>query len=348
MHKITGVKSVDFKIIAKGHGVVNWNGSTSLNGGEGTTVDNHMLPKLRGYSSLSGKVKAESGYLYRKEAQDIDFRKTPMYVSQNCIRHHLFKDQNYDLHFSTRANMDQVLASVTGLLRGFVIPLTQWKKTSPLLIEDFVDQLHNGNFEQFSTDRPMELQTEKNKKTTKGDTDDHAETASSGEPVYKRGSDTLFSKTTFGDTEYLAYGSISIEDLQFISLDPKFDRCAMAIKTGQGEIIAQQITDFLQEISDDETLKPLATFGVNYCRIGTIFNQGEVGILLNDDAIHVLVKEMLRRLEGLFIKQAKGYLYVDDIEVDYNSSNKPMRIKKGGFSVVSEKDGLYAKYFEVR
>lgn len=336
MQKVTGIKSVDFKIIAKGHGVVNWNGSTTLMGGDGKTVDNHMLPKLRGYSSLSGKVKEESGYRYRKDAQDIDFSKTPMYVSQNCIRHHLFKDQNYDLHFSNRANMDKVLASVTGLLRGFVIPSTQWKKTSPLLIEDFVDQLHNGNFEQFSTDRPMDLQVEKDK------------TSESGEPVYKRGSDTLYSKTTFGDTEYLAYGSISIEDLQFISLDPKFDRCAMAIKTGQGEIIAQQITDFLVQLSDDKTLQPVATFGANYCRVGTIFNQGEVGILLNDDAIHVLVQEMLRRLTSLFIKQSKGYLYVDAVELDYNASDKPMRVKKGGFDTASEKDGVYATYFEVR
>lgn len=331
MRKVTGIKSVDFKVIAKGHGVVNWNGSTTLMGGDGKTVDNHMLPKLRGYSSYSGKVKEETGYQYRKNVQDIDFSKTPLYVSQNCIRHHLFKDQNYDLHFAARANMDQVLASVTGLLRGFVIPSTQWKKTSPLLIEDFVDQLHNGNFEQFATDRPLTPQSDKE-----------------GEAVYRRGSDTLFSKTTFGDTEYLAYGSISIEDLQFISLDQKYDRCAMSIKTGQGEEVAKKVTDFLAQLNDDSALIPVATFGENYCRVGTIFNQGEVGILLNDDAIHVLVKEMLRRIQSLYIKQAKGYLYVDEIEVDFNTSDRPMRIKKGGLDLVSEKNGPYANYFEVR
>ena len=166
--------------------------------------------------------------------------------------------------------------------------------------------------------------------------------------MYKRGSDTLFSKTTFGDTEYLAYGSISIEELQFISLDQKYDRCAMAIKTGQGEELAKKITDFLAQLNEDSALTPVATFGENYCRVGTIFNQGEVGILLNDDAIHVLVKEMLRRLQSLFIKQSKGYLYVDEIEVDFNASDKPMRIKKGGFDIASEKDGSFATYFEVR
>ena len=78
MSKVTGVKSVDFKITAYGYGVVNWNGPTSLTGNDGKTVDNHTLPKLRGFSNLQGKVKEESGYKYRKEASDIDFKETPL------------------------------------------------------------------------------------------------------------------------------------------------------------------------------------------------------------------------------------------------------------------------------
>ena len=54
MAKVTGIKSVDFKITAYGYGVVNWNGPTSLTGNDGKTVDNHTLPKLRGFSNLSG------------------------------------------------------------------------------------------------------------------------------------------------------------------------------------------------------------------------------------------------------------------------------------------------------
>ena len=42
--KITGIRSVDFKIVAKGHGVVNWNGPTNLQGEDGKTVDNHTMP----------------------------------------------------------------------------------------------------------------------------------------------------------------------------------------------------------------------------------------------------------------------------------------------------------------
>jgi uncharacterized protein YqkB len=315
MKKVTGIKSVDFKIKALGHGVVNWNGPTSLTGDGGKTVDNHTLPKLRGYTNLTGKVKEETGYKYRKEATDIDFKKTPLYISQNCIRHHLFRDQAFDVHYANKSKTDELtnmLASVTGLVRGYVVPSSQNKRTSPLLIEDFVDQLGNGNFEQFGQ---------------------------AGE----RDSSSFFSKTTFGDTEYIAYGSISIEQLQFISLDKKFDREAMGIKVGQGESVAIAVQDFIQSLN--ARLKPTATFHENYVRSGTIFEEGEVGILLNQDAIQALVDYTIELISELSIRQAKSYMYVDEVLVDYNDGNKMMRIKRDEGSIAVTPDSEFATYF---
>ena len=313
MQKVKGIKSVDFKIYACGHGVVNWNGPTTLSS-EGRTVDNHTLPKLRGYTNLTGKVKDETGYKYKKEATDIDFKQTPLYISQNCIRHHLFREQAFDLHFAGERSLDKVLASITGLIRGYVVPSSQCKRTSPLLLEDFVDQLGNGNFEQFGQ---------------------------AGE----RDSSSFFSKTTFGDTEYISYGSISIEQLQFISLDNKFDRCAMIIKDNQGEAVAQQVQDFIQSL--DPSRSPKATFHTNYVRLGTIYEQGEAGILLDDTAIDILVKTTLDMIQDLVIRQAKGYMYVDRVEVDYNDSNKMMRIKRHGETNPTATTN-YAVYFEAK
>ena len=312
MQKVTGIKSVDFKIKALGHGVVNWNGPTTLTGDGNKTVDNHTLPKLRGYTNLTGKVKEETGYQYKKEATDIDFKKTPLYISQNCIRHHLFREQAFDVHYAKKSNLQKVLASITGLVRGYVVPATQNKRTSPLLMEDFVDQLGNGNFEQFGQ---------------------------AGE----RDNSSFFSKTTFGDTEYISYGSISIEQLQFISLDKKFDREAMELKEGQGEVVAQEVQDFIQSLNPD--LKPIATFHTNYVRNGTIFEEGENGILLNDDAIQALIEHTLERISELSIRQAKSYMYVDEVTVDYNDSNKMMRIKKDEGSISEELEGEFAVYF---
>ncbi|CAC9644383.1 MULTISPECIES: type I-Fv CRISPR-associated protein Cas7fv [unclassified Gammaproteobacteria] len=315
MKNIEGIKSVDFEITALGHGVVNWNGPTQLSN-EGKVVDNHTLPKLRGYTNLTGRIKEETGYKYKKEATDMDFTKTPLYISQNCIRHHLFRDQAFDLHFAKEKDLTPVLASITGLMRGFVVPSSQCKRTSPLLIEDFVDELGNGNFDQFGQ---------------------------AGE----RDSSSFFSKTTFGDTKYTAYGSISIEQLQFISLDNKFDRAAMIIKEDQGEKVAEQVQEFIQRIKEQQQLKdlnPKAVFHPNYVRGGTIFEEGEQGILLNQDAIQILVNETLEMLKNLNIRQAKGYMYVDKLEVDYNDSTKMMRVKRGD-STNPEKDKEFAIYF---
>jgi hypothetical protein len=309
--KVNGIKSVDFKIKAFGHGVVNWNGPTNLAQENGTTVDNHTLPKLRGYTNLSGKVK-DTGYKYRKEPTDIDFSKNPLYISQNCIRHHLFRNQAFDIHYAKDSTLEKVLASITGLVRGYVVPASQCKRTSPLLIEDFVDQLGNGNFEQFGQ---------------------------AGE----RDSSSFYSKTTFGDTEYVSYGSISIEQMQFISLDDKFDRKSMTIEDGQGEVIAQSIQDFIQSLNTN--LLPKATFHENYVRNGTIYEEGENGILLNEDAIQSLVETTLEKLKELSIRQAKSYMYVDEMTVDFNDSSKMMRIKQDSSQIVEQKDSDYAVYF---
>ena len=75
MQKVTGIKSVDFKIVALGHGVVNWNGPTTLQD-EGRIIDNHTLPKLRGYTNLTDK-ESEKGYKLKKSPTDINFMETP-------------------------------------------------------------------------------------------------------------------------------------------------------------------------------------------------------------------------------------------------------------------------------
>ena len=310
MEKVTGIKSVDFKIKALGHGVVNWNGPTTLQD-EGRIIDNHTLPKLRGYTNLTGK-ESEKGYKLKKSPTDINFTKTPLYISQNCIRHHLFREQAFDLHNAGEKNLQQVLTSVTGLIRGFVVPSSQCKRTSPFLMEDFVDQLGNGNFEQFGQ-------------------------------AGARDSSSFFSKTTFGDTQYLSYGSISIEQLQFISLDNKFDRAAMVIKDGQGEQVAEAVQTFIKIFNP--ALNPQAVFHKNYVRRGTIFEEGEQGILLNNDAMQALVEHTLSRIAELSIRQAKSYMYVDEILVDYNNSNKMMRIKRSERDISQTPESDYASYF---
>jgi hypothetical protein len=190
-------------------------------------------------------------------------------------------------------------------------------------MEDFVDQLGNGNFEQMGRSGSKE-----GGKDDKGD---------------DKKSNSFFSKTTFGDTEYISYGSISIEQLQFISLDKKFDRLSMIIKEGQGETVAKSIQEFIHSLNSE--LNPIAAFHSNYVRKGTIFEEGEAGILLNDDAIKALVGYTLEMISELSIRQSKSYMYVDEVLVDYNSSSKMMRIKRDESAISEQPESDFATYF---
>jgi len=305
INKITGIKSVDFKITASGEGVVNWNGSTELEiliKEKYTKIKNHSLPKLRGYSNkITRTDKDGKDFEGTKRPDDIDFTKTPLYISQNCIRHHLFKDENFNLQDPEVAReTEKLLCSITGLIRGYVIPKKEYKRTSALLITDFTETTGNGNFEQMTTSGS------KAKQETKSGTDK---------------SNSMFSKTTFGETKYEAYASISIEQLQFISLDDTFSRQAMKPnKEMEAKEIALKISKYLQELGNDKNAE--AIYHKNYVRKGSIFTNeahGEAGILLNDNAINVLVNQMSFLLENLAFRQAKGWMMVDKIDKDNTS-----------------------------
>ena len=136
---------------------------------------------------------------------------------------------------------------------------------------------------------------------------------------------------------------ISIEQLQFISLDKKFDRAAMVIKDGEGEEVARAVQGFVQSLNAE--LTPIATFHPNYVRKGTIFEEGEQGILFNNDAIQALVEHTLGRIAKLSIRQAKSYMYVDEILVDYNDSSKMMRIKRDESCISEKPESDFACYF---
>lgn len=335
MQKVTGIKSVDFKIIARGHGVVNWNGSTEVltfipKENKWAPTGNHNMPKLRGYTNKEMmKDKEGKKFLGVKKATDINFKETPLYISQNCIRYHLFKDDviNWQ-HPKIHENVDKILCSMTGLLRGYVIPKNENKRTSPLLLTDFKEVTGNGNFEQMGRSGSKEKQETKSGKDK---------------------SNSLFSKTTFGDTKYEAFGSISIEQLQFISLSNDYGQEAIQITTDkEGKELAQKIEEYIKTLESANN-NVQAVYHKNYVRQGTIFADGQKGILLNDDAIDALVKQMLSMIGNLGFRQAKGFMYVESIEVDYNnfkSATDMFRLQKGDGQNNPEKTEQYAVYYK--
>lgn len=60
--------------------MVNWNGLTLLKVQEDSELGklNHTMPKLRGYTNLTGE-KNEKGFRYLKKPTEIDFKKSSLY-----------------------------------------------------------------------------------------------------------------------------------------------------------------------------------------------------------------------------------------------------------------------------
>ena len=120
---------------------------------------------------------------------------------------------------------------------------------------------------------------------------------------------------------------------------------SFAWNLGSGFTTAPSGFETIQRNIKNRDINAIADCLVLYRSPGTIFEEGEAGILLDNTAIDILVKETLTMIAELSIKQAKGYMYVDEIEVDYNDSNKMMRIKRSPEQANPEPNSNYAVYF---
>ena len=331
MRIIEGIHTVEVKINGSGYGVVNWNGNDTS-----SKYDNHLLPKMR--------TNRKSGDKH-------------VYVSSNCTRHHLFRDEGKTIA-ALKAGMvsgeltvksekltelfKQSLSSIIGLVRGYMYTAKggqSYGRKTALLMED--------------------LQELEGNETT-------AEICTSAWAVDKDGnrdSNSLFYRHSLGDTSYEGYAAIDIEGLQFISLDNTLGNAAVPINPKKGD---QQIEDLIESINDYlarlctrlnvEYPEPPAVTAGRYRRINNLLDDIEFGLLLNQSAIDVLVLDTLRRLSELKIAQGKGFLAIETVSVLLNKGRQAMSIKKCDHSsdeivtpstlLKHEKQREYAVYFE--
>ena len=322
MSSIQGIKSVDFRITATGEGVVNHNGSASVyNPAAGQRVKNHMMPKLRGVDAMR-LIEQSDPNTSGNNAINLgspEFSKAALVVSDGCLRHALFKDVSFGVQAITRATAQRALASLHGLLRGYLITdnNASFARKSPL----YLTQLH--------CEKPGLVYNQGSQSGARSETSLHS----------------YF--ITDKNLEYTGYGSISIEELQFIPLENSLDRSAYSetITHAQGNIIAEMVTAYLQDLSGN--LEAKVNFVPRAIRKHAFANNGEGGLLLNDAAIDVVVSEFLDMLRNLYIRQSKGFVQVLDVAVDYNNG-RPMRILQNTENANSTKGELrYASYYNV-
>jgi hypothetical protein len=199
MSKQKNIHSVDFEVKATGHGCVNFNGSyryysENVQG----NVDNVKTPKMLGFSNVKPSLNEDEKPKYITAESVINSQTAQVYISENCLRHWIFKE-GFPNHVSTlsKDNAFDLLSSPFGLIRGFAItdknPL---KRKSCLFLEKAIDNNRKLICEMRTTTKQSD-------------------------------NTTLHTVINVGDTEYKFFGSINIEDLQFIPTDNVFGRAAI-------------------------------------------------------------------------------------------------------------------------
>lgn len=314
---INGIKSVDFFIKATGEGVINHNGAISVyNPSAKAYIDNHLFPKLRGLDPMRKIANDEK--TKGLSLGDPELGNAVLIVSANCIRSHIFKNVSFGIQDVTRATAGDALASLHGLVRGYLITDggANFARKSALYLTDF------------ECKNPQLTYNQASKAGARSET-------------------SIFSYFNTGSNlEYSAKGSLSIEDLQFIPLENSLGRSSYseAISEEEGTLIATHITEYLCDLSGNKLVE--ATFVNNAIRKGSFAQNGEAGILLNTHAIDVIVKEIIDMISSLYIRQGKGYLRVTDVVVDYNTG-QTLRAEND-FSKAQEKNNQeYALYYNV-
>ena len=116
-----------------------------------------------------------------------------------------------------------------------------------------------------------------------------------------------------------------IEHLEFISLDNKFDRAAMIINPKVRTV--KKVQDLFNLLLLNVSLKQCFT-QIMYVKLQRDLPEEGLNILLDQETADILVQTTLDLIANLSIRRAKGYIMSIVSEVDYNDSNKMMRIKR--------------------
>ena len=293
------IRSVDFRILARGRGIVNWNGTS-----DGLLKDgNTILPKLRNLdlSKIKGVKKDGEEYTRSQNINDVAqaLNETRLYVSQNCLRAAIFEDECYALVGLDRvSDADILIPTLIGMLRGYALQQQSQDiafRRSPLYISD-LEAVSKGG---------LSVET----LTTKG----------------PRDSSSFYNKVTAGDVSYSGIASINIDELRFISLDGIYGRAASTAKSPEEAVaLAKRCESALGQIAESlgHTRFSGCVRAGFYRRTAAVVPGAEYGLYFDDPCIDVLVEVTRKKLSELRIVRTKGYLETAELNIDFNPTHR--------------------------
>lgn len=270
MKKISNVKAIRFSVAFNGNGCVNWDSKEQK-----STLENYSLIEGTGYNN---EMYAKKEFCYDKNGE-IGFKYK---VSSACLRHYIFRksmpsgpvpydNANEELYFKMIAHPDYI---IRGQMATRGQEITALKRKSPFTITDAVES--TNNLHKFV------------------DLDYHSNAG------YK-GNTSVYRLENVGSMEYIAECNLDVEELSFISCDPKYDRQAFDNESkGKSEnpyiiALSNAMINFTPEI------KRYSLDNDIFQITGGKDQRGEVGILLNKESVDMLIHRLFNLIKDLKI-----------------------------------------------
>lgn len=302
------VKSLEFRVRLNGDGCVNYDSKEQM-----YTLANN------GYRKGSGIFNENVKYAKKRFNSDNTFSYKQ---SSDCIKHEMYKDcmefMNTRLSYIPMV-LYRALAQSSYLMRGWVFTDgAKISRKSCVTITDSVSDIKHNYVD-------MEVHSTSGAKGEKPkDKDD-------------KGNTSLFFEENVGKEQYSFDGYIDLTEIQFISLDPVFDRLNVDVDGGENEEIF--LTALKENFGDD--------IKIDYYYIKSSITEDEFaerGILLNRDAVDSMVKDTLKRIMNINIWRSNSYLKYDSITVYVNYNNGTR--EEIPIDNIEDLSNYYFNYFE--
>lgn len=233
---MTKVKSILFKVKAKGRGIVNFNGN------ETKKVVDYYNFNTENYSEKTPKNSKFAKKILEDDGNGNIIQK--IMVSSYCIGYNLF---NEEMPFSSSVlNINPeyympFISTKTGLLKGWLFPRSgnvSLVKKSPIMLTDYIQTNGAIAVDQVRTTAGLKSDT------------------------------SFFKEEHVGDIEYESMGAVSLKDLQFISLSTLNDDLAFppeSYETSFLPIFKKQYPNFNSKMGYyrfKDQINPLSKLGV--------------------------------------------------------------------------------------
>ncbi|MGL5691373.1 MAG: hypothetical protein ACRDD8_11230 [Bacteroidales bacterium] len=278
------VKSIQFELSLKGRGIVNFDDNSKAS----TMTRYKNKVNFNDYKTRndSGAIVDKANIKIAKKVYSEDDYKVK--ISSSCLRKGIFTDEmeyiTPEISYSKNV-LSATIGTRAMIMRGymFVGEGTSYsvKRKSALNISDAIQ------------------------------TNDALVSVDTCTATGARNNTSLFSIENVGDITYKANGTISIKQLQFISTDPRYDRLAVPNDWADNDesVYRQSLK------ANFETFNPKVGYFLNKKSVNKLGRYAESGMVLNEEAIVEMVKEILVKLRTLSIERTTAYATADSLRI---------------------------------